>query len=113
MPKFRSQSRSRIDDPNAILESFERRFGRAHVDLACHAAVPIALTPDLLYRIWYEFKQDVRGQRLNIPWEAVADVLISSFCRETGTEVFEMQAGVRRELLRRLEKDKRFGPKRV
>ncbi|GJD21959.1 hypothetical protein RIVM261_069150 [Rivularia sp. IAM M-261] len=34
------------------IKFFERRFGKAHLFLAYHAAFPLALTPDLLYRLW-------------------------------------------------------------
>ncbi|WP_414579695.1 hypothetical protein [Anabaena sp. CCY 9402-a] len=33
---------------NRRIELFEKRFGKAHLYLAYHAAFPLALTPDLL-----------------------------------------------------------------
>ncbi len=55
------------------IDSFVRSFGTPHLYLAYHAAFPLALTPDLLYRLWAKFQQDIHGENLNIPWEAVAD----------------------------------------
>lgn len=34
---------------------FAQEFGEAHLNLACHAAFPLSLTPDLLYQIWANF----------------------------------------------------------
>ena len=40
---------------------FAKQFDEAHLNLACHAAFPLVLTPDLLY------------QSLNIPKQLVKD----------------------------------------
>jgi uncharacterized protein YjbI with pentapeptide repeats len=76
--------------------------------LAYHAAFPLALTPDLLYRLWANFQQDIHGELLNIPWEAVADILLSSLCEEVGHELYEMDSAIRNELLTRLKADEKF-----
>ncbi|MEH1859946.1 MAG: pentapeptide repeat-containing protein [Nostoc sp.] len=90
------------------IESFEKRFRKPHLYLAYHAAFPLALTPDLLYRLWANFQQDIHGELLNIPWEAVADLLLSSLCEEVGHELYEMDSAIRNELLRRLRTDEKF-----
>ncbi len=90
------------------IESFEKRFRKPHLYLAYHAAFPLALTPDLLYRLWAYFQQDIHGELLNIPWEAVADVLLSSLCEEVGHELYEMDSAIRNELLTRLKTDEKF-----
>ena len=79
--------------------SFRQRFGEAHFYLACHAALPLALTPDLLYRLWANFQRDIYGEDLQIPWIAVADLLLSSLCQEVTYEIYEMDAIVRNILL--------------
>lgn len=89
---------------------FQAEYGDAHLDLACHAAFPLALTPDLLYTIWVNFDRDMQGGPLNIPWIAVADLLLSDLCREVGFELYEMLPAVRAALLQRLEEDPRFQP---
>jgi uncharacterized protein YjbI with pentapeptide repeats len=95
------------------IAAFERQFGRAHLYLAYHAALPIALTPDLLYRLRLNVQQDSHGQPLNIPWIAVSDLLLSSLCHEVGYELYQMDTAVRDELLERLRQDDRLGQPRI
>lgn len=95
------------------IESFTKRFGKAHLYLAYHAAFPLALTPDLLYNLWAKFQRDIHGQVLDIPWIAVADFLLSSICDEVGYELYEMDLAVRNQLLRELQSDERFGKQRI
>jgi DNA-binding response OmpR family regulator len=95
------------------IKTFGERFGEAHLYLAYHAAFPLALTPDLLYRIWANFQRDINGEALNIPWMAVADLLLSSLCDEVGHELYEMDTVVRNALLKELKGNSRFGDKRI
>jgi uncharacterized protein YjbI with pentapeptide repeats len=95
------------------IASFEKRFGKAHLYLAYHAAFPLALTPDLLYRLWANFPLNIHGEVLNIPWVAVADLLLSSLCDEVGYQLYEMDLAVRNELLSRLLQDENFGQERI
>jgi CHASE2 domain-containing sensor protein len=95
------------------IESFEKRFGKAHLYLAYHAAFPLSLTPDLLYRLWANFQRDIHGEVLGIPWIAVADLLLSSLFNEVGHELYEMDLAVRNELLSRLKEDEKFAQQRI
>ncbi|MCY7273380.1 MAG: hypothetical protein LH702_06450, partial [Phormidesmis sp. CAN_BIN44] len=95
------------------LDGFRKRFSEAHLHLAYHAALPLALTSDLLYRLWANFQQDVQGEMLNIPWVAVADLLLSGLCDEVGHELYEMDRSVRAALLEQLKHDDRFGQPRL
>ncbi|WP_254625810.1 AAA-like domain-containing protein [Nostoc sp. TCL240-02] len=95
------------------IESFGQRFGEAHLYLTYHAAFPLALTPDLLYRLWANFQRDIQKQELKIPWLAVADLLLSSLCDEVGHELYEMDTAVRNALLRELKENPHFGEKRI
>jgi O-acetyl-ADP-ribose deacetylase (regulator of RNase III) len=95
------------------IEAFHQRFGEAHLDFAYHAAFPLALTPDLLYRLWANFQRDRNGEALKIPWLAVADLLLSSLCDEVGYELYEMETEVRNALLRELKVNPCFGEKRI
>ncbi len=95
------------------IESFTKRFGKAHLYLAYHAAFPLALTPDLIYHLWANFQQDIHGEILGIPWIAVADFLLSGLCDEVGYELYEMDLAVRNQLLRKLQSDRRFGKQRI
>ncbi|MEH2285814.1 MAG: CHASE2 domain-containing protein [Nostoc sp.] len=98
---------------NRRIESFSKRFGKAHLYLAYHAAFPLALTPDLLYRLWANFQQDIDGDMLGIPWVAVADLLLSNLCDEVGHELYEIDLAVRNELLNRLKENEKFGQQRI
>jgi uncharacterized protein YjbI with pentapeptide repeats len=95
------------------IASFEKRFGQSHLYLAYHAAFPLALTPDLLYRLWANFQQDIKGKSLVLPWIAVSDILLSGFCQEVGQELYEMDEAIRGELLKRLQADENFGQQRI
>ncbi|WP_413176377.1 pentapeptide repeat-containing protein [Anabaena azotica] len=95
------------------IASFEKRFGQAHLYLAYHAAFPLALTPDLLYRLWANFQLDINGKSLDLPWIAVSDILLSGLCQEVGQELYEMDEAVRDELLKRLQADEKFGQRRI
>ena len=75
---------------------FAQEFGEAHLNLACHAAFPLSLTPDLLYQIWANFVPEA-------PWTAVARVLLSRLCKQVGAEMYEMDNSVRNLLLRELK----------
>ncbi len=85
---------------------FAGEFDRTHLDLAYHAAFPLVLTPDLLYKIWLRFVPQA-------PWTAVARVLLSRLCREVGYELYEMDIAVRNLLLTELKEDERFGQKQL
>ncbi|WP_226585664.1 hypothetical protein [Microseira wollei] len=80
---------------------FLQQFDRAHFDLACHAAFPLVITPDLLYQIWLRFVPKA-------PWTAVARILLSRLCREVGYELYEMDISVRNLLLTELKDNEEF-----
>ncbi|MCB0595634.1 MAG: formylglycine-generating enzyme family protein, partial [Phaeodactylibacter sp.] len=79
-----------------------------HFLFACHAALPVVLTPDLLYHIWIHF-QDEKNR---FPYEAVSDLLLSGLCREVRPQLFEMEASARDYFLKSLRRHPRFGPGR-
>ena len=101
------------DTAERRIAAYMRQRGEAHLVLAWHCAVPLALTPDLAYRLWANFQRDVQGQPLRIPWVAVADLLLSRLCEEAGDELYEMDGTIRQQLLGQLETDPRFGPQRI
>jgi hypothetical protein len=108
-----NMSRIRPNIAQQRIKSFEKRFGKAHLYFAHHAAFPLALTPDLLYRLWVNFQLDINGEIISIPWIAVADLLLSSLCHEVGHELYEMDIAVRNELLKQLKANEKFGQKRI
>jgi hypothetical protein len=98
---------------NRRVELFRQRFGDGHFHLACHASLSLALTPDLLYRLWANFQRDVQDELLDIPWIAVSDLLLSSLCEEVGEELYEMEDGAREELLKQLRNHPKLGEARL
>ena len=95
------------------VRSLERRFGKGHLYFADRAAFPLALTPHLCYQIWANFQRDVGGKLLNIPWIAVADLLLSGLCHPVGHELYEMDLAVRNLLLKELRNHFNFGEGRI
>jgi hypothetical protein len=98
----------RMSGRNAVerVTAFAQQFGETHLTLACHAAFPLTLTPDLLYRLWASFVPEA-------PWTAVADILLSPLCREISHELYEMDVAVRNLLLGELKEDVRFAQQRL
>ncbi|MEG4322411.1 MULTISPECIES: formylglycine-generating enzyme family protein [unclassified Microcoleus] len=77
------------------IQAFRNRFTESHLEFACHAAFPLALTPDLLYRLRdYPF-----NPKLKVPWIAVSDLLLSDLCSKVDEELYEMDSTVRKILL--------------
>ncbi|MEO6720598.1 MAG: pYEATS domain-containing protein [Ferruginibacter sp.] len=74
---------------------------------ACQAAVPLVLTPDLLYQLWNNFKQYQYsfepGENYKISHIAVSDLILSDFCYEVGFELYEIEKHVRDILLSDLD----------
>ncbi|QFS51273.1 formylglycine-generating enzyme family protein [Nostoc sphaeroides CCNUC1] len=72
--------------------------------MAYHAAFPLTITSDLLYCLRENFVPDV-------PWYAVADVLLSGLCQPVGYDLYEMEGKTRDGLLRSL--CNQFGEQRL
>ena len=81
-------------------------YGAAHLDLACHAAFPFAVTSELLYCLRENFVPEA-------PWIAVADLLLSSLFDSVGEDLYELAPEVRAFLLEHLARDSRFGEARL
>lgn len=78
--------------------AFEQRFGTKHLMLACHAALPSILSPELVNLIHLNFLE-----KENIPWEAEVDLLLSSLCRPLDDGLYEVEPSIREVLLVELE----------
>ena len=78
--------------------AFERRFGTKHLMLACHAALPMILTPELVNLIRINFLE-AKG----VPWVAEVDLLLSPLCRPIGEGIYEVEPAIREVLLVELE----------
>ncbi|MBD2483220.1 formylglycine-generating enzyme family protein [Planktothrix sp. FACHB-1365] len=90
-------------DATSRINSFTQEYGNSHLNLACHAAFPLTLTPDLLYRLW---KQFLVPNDPKLPWYAVADILLSDLCQpveEELIELYEIETDIRNQLLIKLK----------
>ena len=85
---------------------FKRHFGQKHLELACHAALPSILTPELINLIHINFLND-----LEIDWIAEMDFLLSPLCHSIEEEVYEVEPCVREVLL--LEMENLYGEERA
>ncbi|MEI7867824.1 MAG: SUMF1/EgtB/PvdO family nonheme iron enzyme [Candidatus Methylumidiphilus sp.] len=72
---------------------FASQFGEPYRKLACYAALPLVLTPELLNYLRNHF---LRGE---VPWVAEADLLLSELCRPVGYEQFAFAPEVRAYLI--------------
>jgi formylglycine-generating enzyme required for sulfatase activity len=88
------------------IANFAQKFGEPHLILACHAAFPLVLTPELVYQLWANFTPETS-------WTATADLLLSGLCQEVGTELYEMDSATRNILLTELKEDEHFGQRRL
>ncbi|GAA2352003.1 NaeI family type II restriction endonuclease [Dactylosporangium salmoneum] len=66
------------------------------LDLACHAAVPVAVDPTLLNLLRTNFFLDPPDE---LPWTVEADLLSSPLFRELGGDLYEIEPDLRRHLL--------------
>ena len=96
------------------IDAFKQKFfalngsgqhDNGHYVLAMQAAVPVFFSPDLLYRLWQNFRTfQFLGQEEKIIHEvAVSDLLLSPLCKESGFDMYEMPAEVRDILLKDLQ----------
>ncbi|MGK7874326.1 MAG: formylglycine-generating enzyme family protein [Xenococcaceae cyanobacterium] len=88
------------------VERFVRRFEPSYRWLACHAALPLVLTPELVNYLRMQFLKSE-----GVPWIAEADLLLSDLCRQVGYELYVMDGTVRAYLLKQLKDE--FGEERI
>lgn len=80
-------------------------YGEGHLWMACLAAFPVFLTPDLLYKVWLNFRHiSLKGGKSQvIDRMAVSDILLSNLVEEVAVEVFSIRTPIRTALLALLE----------
>lgn len=85
-----------------LLNDFRSRGEETYI-FCCHAAVPLIITPDLLYQLWNNFKQyeykDEPQVTYRVSHIAISDILLSRLCREVGIELYEFDKDIRDLLL--------------
>ncbi|MCB9052329.1 MAG: hypothetical protein H6556_23080 [Lewinellaceae bacterium] len=95
-------------DANRLERYLKRHPGRA--TFGWYAMPPFCgADAGMLYRLWVNFKYDEKGEGLDIPLDAVSNLLNSPLCRELGQEVYEIHESLRAPLLNHLRKTGRFG----
>jgi EcoEI R protein C-terminal len=82
------------------LITFQQLYGEGHFLLACHAALPSLLTPELLHAIRLNFLDQSQPRP---PWIAEMDLLLSPLCRPLERDLFEVEPRVREAALFKLE----------
>ncbi len=80
--------------------AFARQFGLKHLRLACHIALPMLVTPELVNLIRLNFLGEEQ-----IPWYAEADFLLSHLCKAVDPGIYAVEPRVRQVLLVQLEKE--------
>ena len=82
--------KARQDHARAALmvDRFVARFEASYRPLVHYAALPLALTPELVHYLRQQFLPDT-------PWVAEVDLLLSELCREAGYETYLMDSAVR------------------
>ncbi|NEQ10431.1 MAG: formylglycine-generating enzyme family protein [Moorea sp. SIO4E2] len=93
------------------IERFVARFQPNYRYLACHCALPLVLTPELVNYIRVQFLLNQE-----VPWIAEADLLLSELCRPVGYELYAMTPAVRSNLLAQFETPEfqhKFGTNRL
>jgi serine/threonine-protein kinase len=90
-----------------VVRRFEMRFDPSYRLLACHATLPLVLTPELVNYLRTEFLLD------RVDWVAESDLLLSDLCREVGYETYAMDPEVRAYLIEEMRNDPALGEKRL
>jgi formylglycine-generating enzyme required for sulfatase activity len=93
------------------IERFVSRFEPSYEYLACHCALPLVLTPELVNYIRVQFLLSEE-----VPWIAEADLLLSELCHPVGYELYAMTPAVRSNLLNKFQNsefEQKFGANRL
>ncbi len=73
----------------------------AYFELAKLCAFPIGVTVDMVYQLWYNFK-DSFNATASIPMIVVSDLVLSSLFKPVGNDIFEQEKNIRTLLLEEL-----------
>jgi hypothetical protein len=81
------------------ISDFERKYGEVALQLAYHAALPVALNTDLLHLLRINFFIDPPK---SLPYTAEFELLLSPLCREIDEGLYEIEPEIRDILLQGL-----------
>ena len=80
------------------LKQFQQKIGEAMVKFATHAALPVVLNSELVHLLRINFFYS----DTSINYLTEAEFLLSSFCREIGEDLYEIEPAMRTVLLQKL-----------
>lgn len=102
------ESNRRYTRGQELVEEFLWRFGydEDYRVLACHAALPLVLPPDLLRFLRHEFLP-------HLSWVAEVDLLLSKLCDEASEDVYVMKREPRIFLIDQMRQDPKLGEARI
>lgn len=92
------------------IKAFISSFGQRTFHLACHAALPVVLDPELLHLLRINFFLDPPE---SLPFTSESEILLSPLCTAIGSNLYEMSPAVRDVLLRELATTPRYGEQRI
>ncbi|HEX8139486.1 MAG TPA: hypothetical protein VF544_18140 [Pyrinomonadaceae bacterium] len=105
---------SYTDNPEKLVKgtakTFLASFGEGALHLACHAAVPVVLSPELLHLLRVNFFLDTPEP---LPYMVESDILLSPLCNEIGDNLYEIPPDIRDILLRELATTPAYGEQRI
>ncbi len=81
------------------IKEFTRKYGAQALNLACHAALPVVLNPELLHLLRLNFFLDRNQQESALDCTAEFEFLLSALCHEIGDGLYEIDPAIREELL--------------
>ena len=80
------------------LKQFQQKFGEPMLEFATHAALPVVLNSELVHLLRLNFFYTYKS----IGYLTEAEFLLSSFCREIGEDLYEIEPAMRTVLLQKL-----------
>jgi formylglycine-generating enzyme required for sulfatase activity len=80
------------------LKQFHQKFGESMVEFATHAALPVVLNSELVHLLRLNFFYSSSS----ISYLTEVEFLLSSFCREIGEDLYEIEPAMRTVLLQKL-----------
>jgi formylglycine-generating enzyme required for sulfatase activity len=103
-----TQDNAHLTHGQELVEEFLQHFDadQDYRALACHAALPLALTPELLKFLRHEFLP-------HLSWVAEVDLLLSRLCAEAAEDLYVMRRDARAYLIGQMRQDLSLGETRI
>lgn len=86
------------------LASLPPRYRDANLLFTWYASFPGVFQPDLLYKLWQNFKAYKKNkQNRSLPFVVISDLIQAPFCREVGSELYEIEEDVQKYIIQNSE----------